>query len=227
LGNPDTNQLFLRLLDVTLEVVKNATPHPMAREIRFQLILFGLKVLNTNTTMGAIAQYRLKDQILSAGLGWFNAPSRWSFGSNILQLKTEIRLIEDVVAALAETASIGAQSVGPIKSLAQKEMLLVLLLESEHSRLHVWVRPVDVSRPQPAFHHHHHHGGKENQIEVCILSWPQTLFVRPWDCSHLEFYSLQSRLWYGQPGRRVRHWRCTWRADSRIYGSRRKYAGYC
>jgi phosphatidylinositol 4-kinase len=227
LGNPDTNQLFLRLLDVTLEVVKNATPHPMAREIRFQLILFGLKVLNTNTTMGAIAQYRLKDQILSAGLGWFNAPSRWSFGSNILQLKTEIRLIEDVVAALAETASIGAQSVGPIKSLAQKEMLLVLLLESEHSRLHVWVRPVDVSRPQPAFHHHHHHGGKENQIEVCILSWPQTLFVRPWDCSHLEFYSLQSRLWYGQPGRRVRHWRCTWRADSRIYGSRRKYAGSC
>jgi phosphatidylinositol 4-kinase len=162
LGSPDTHHFFLRLLDSTLEAIKNATAHPMAREIRFQVVLFGLKVLNSSTTMGGIAQYRLKDQILSAGLGWFNAPPRWSFGSNILQLKTEIRLIEDIMAALGETATIGAQSVGTIKSLAPKEKLLVLLLESEHSKLHVWARPVDVSKPQLAFHH----GGREGPFEV-------------------------------------------------------------
>lgn len=162
LGTPDTHHLFLRLLDVTLAAVKNSTPHPMAREIRFQIALFGLKVLRSSTTMSSVAQYRLKDQILAAGLGWFNAPARWSFGSNILQLKTEIRLIEDVMAALAETTSTSAQASGAAKSLASREKLLVLLLESELSRLHVWVRPIDSSRPQSAFHH----GGKESPFEV-------------------------------------------------------------
>ena len=169
LGNPDTQHLFLRLLDVTLEAIKNSTPHPMAREIRFQVVLFGLKVLKTSTTMGAVAQHRLKDQILSAGLGWFNAPARWSFGSNNLQLKTEIRLIEDVMAALVETGSTGVPLVGATKSLASKEKLLLLLLESEQLRLHVWVRPVDSSRPPSTFHHHH--GGKESPFEVCIPSF--------------------------------------------------------
>ncbi|KAK4128301.1 hypothetical protein N657DRAFT_563935 [Parathielavia appendiculata] len=164
LGNPDTHHFFLRLLDVTLEAVKNATPHPMAREIRFQVLLFGLKVLNSSTTMGATAQYRLKDQILSAGLGWFNAPPRWSFGSNILQLKTEIRLIEDIVAALGEVATIGARSVGTMKSLAAKEKLLVVFLESEHSKLNVWARPVDVFRPHSTFHH----GGKDGAFEAAV-----------------------------------------------------------
>ncbi|KAL1836941.1 hypothetical protein VTJ49DRAFT_4454 [Mycothermus thermophilus] len=174
LGCIDTHQLFLRLLTVTLEAVKSATPHPMAREIRFQLVLFGLKVLNTSTTMGVTAKYYLKDQILSAGLAWFNAPARWSFGSNILQLRTEIRLIEDVMTALAESASIGAQPAGSTKPLAMKEKLLVLLLENEHSRLHVWVSPLDASRFSPL---HHHHGGRESSFEAAAPSLIRTAWT--------------------------------------------------
>lgn len=166
LGNPDTHHMFLRLLDITLEAVKDAAPHPMAREIRFQVLLLGLRVLRTSTTMGAIAKFRLKDQILSAGLGWFDSPPRWSFGSNMLQLKTEIRLISDLLAALAGNSSIGAQAAGSIKSLAAKEQLLSLLLESEQSRLHVWVRPTD---PSKSHSFHHHHTGKDNPFEVCII----------------------------------------------------------
>ncbi|KAK4245632.1 hypothetical protein C7999DRAFT_42852 [Corynascus novoguineensis] len=194
LGSPDTHRIFLRLLDVTLEAIKNSTVHPMAREIRFQVVLFGLKLLNTSTTMDAIAQYRLKDQILSAGLGWFNSPPRWSFGSNILQLKTEIRLIEDVMAGLKETASIGVNSVGQVKSLAPKEKLLVLLLESEHSRLHVWVRPVDAPRHhQSAFHH----GGRD---EVNI----QPLVRTAWAESPSLAVHLASRFPYPRVQREIR-----------------------
>lgn len=173
LGSPDTHQLFLRLLDLTLEAIKNSTPHPMAREIRFQVVLFGLKVLKSSTTMGAIAQYRFKDLILSAGLGWFNSPPRWSFGSNILQLKTEIRLMEDVLTALAETAEIGAQSVGSsLKSLASKEKLLSVLLESEQSRLHVWVHPIDSGK---STHLTFRHSSKEGSFEV--RTWPSPVRV--------------------------------------------------
>ncbi|KAL2020169.1 hypothetical protein VTK56DRAFT_8693 [Thermocarpiscus australiensis] len=196
LGNPDTNQLFLRLLDVTLAAIKNATPHPMAREIRFQVVLFGLKVLKTSTTMGAIAQYRLKDMILSAGLGWFNAPARWSFGSNILQLKTEIRLMEDVMTALAETASIGAQAVGAMKSLVPKERLLLLLLESEQSRLHVWARPIESARPQSTFSH----ASRETPFESAI----QPLIRTAWAESPSLALHLASRFPYQRVHKEVR-----------------------
>ncbi|KAJ4295778.1 phosphatidylinositol-4- kinase [Collariella sp. IMI 366227] len=173
LGSPDIHNFFLRLLDVTLQAVKASNPHPMAREIRFQVVLFGLRVLRTSTTMDAKAQHRLKDQILSAGLGWFNAPARWSFGSNILQLKTEIRLMEDVMAALRENSSIGAQSVDLLKSLAPKENLLSVLLESELSRLHVWVIPTEPHRSISLVHH----AGKDGPYETTVFPLVRTAWA--------------------------------------------------
>ncbi|TPX17476.1 uncharacterized protein E0L32_003119 [Thyridium curvatum] len=143
LGSQDTQKVFLRLLDITLEALKNSTAHPMAREIRFQIVLFGLRVLRTSNTIGAIAQWRLKDQVLSAGLSWFRHAPRWSFGSNNVQLKTELRLLSDVMTALSAVSFIGAHQVGNIKSLQAKEQLLQLLLENEISRLTVWMSPLN------------------------------------------------------------------------------------
>ncbi len=143
LGSTDTQKRFLRLLSVTLDAVKASTPHPMARELRFQIILFGLRVLRTSTTIGAIAQWRLKDKLLSAALSWFSGAPKWSFGSNILQLKTEIRLLSDVMAAIKSVSFIGAHQVGNIRSLQSKEQLLLLLIESEQARLSVWVHPLN------------------------------------------------------------------------------------
>ncbi|KAF6814556.1 phosphatidylinositol 3-kinase 3 [Colletotrichum sojae] len=142
LGSPDVQRIFLRVLDVTLDAVRSSTPHPMARELRFQIVLFGLKVLHVCTTIGAIAQWRLKEKILSAALSWFRFAPSWSFGSNMLQLKTELRLLTDIVAALKNVAFIGAHGVDSIKSLQAKEQLLILLLESELTRLSVWVHPL-------------------------------------------------------------------------------------
>jgi phosphatidylinositol 4-kinase len=162
LGNPDTQRIFLRLLDATLDKMGQATNHPMAREIRLQVVLFGLKVLKSSTTIGAIAQWRLKNRILSAGLSWFKAAPRWSFGSNTLQLKTEIRLLSDVMTALKAISFIGAHPVGNIKSIQPKEQLLLLLLESEQSRLSVWVYPL----VEPPKTHQQFHNLNRNTIEV-------------------------------------------------------------
>ncbi|TDZ22058.1 Phosphatidylinositol 4-kinase STT4 [Colletotrichum orbiculare MAFF 240422] len=145
LGSPDVQRVFLRLLDVTLDAVRASTPHPMARELRFQIVLFGLKVLHVCTTIGAIAQWRLKEKILSAALSWFKFAPRWSFGSNILQLKTELRLLTDILAALKNVAFIGSNAIDSIKSLQAKEQLLIILLESELTRLSVWVHPLGES----------------------------------------------------------------------------------
>lgn len=172
LGNTDTQKIFLRFLDITLDKLKDSTAHPMAREIRFQIILFGLKVLKTNTTMGAIAQWRLKDKLLSAALSWFNAAPRWSFGSNVLQLKTEIRLLSDVMTSLKATSFIGANPVGPIKSLQPKEQLLTLLLESEQQRLSVWAYPLT----EPPRSHTVSHPNKV-AVETALLPLIQTAWA--------------------------------------------------
>ncbi|PHH90933.1 hypothetical protein CDD83_2232 [Cordyceps sp. RAO-2017] len=143
LGSADTQRVFLRMLDLTMDAITETTSHPMARELHFQIVLFGLKVLRTSNTIGTSAQWRLKEKILSAGLAWFKNAPRWSFGSNVLQLKTEVRLISDVLAALKIVSFIGGQAAGNAKSLQAKEQLLQLLLENEQARLNVWINPLN------------------------------------------------------------------------------------
>lgn len=156
LGSPDTHRIFLRMLDLTLDALKKSVSHPMARELRLRIILFSLRVLRMSTAVRTLTQWRLKDKILSAGLSWFKFTPKWSFGSNLLQLKAEVRLIGDVMTALKAVSYIAAQAVGHFKVLAQKETLLQTLLESEQTRLNVWIYPLNEShhqRPHLTIHH--------------------------------------------------------------------------
>ncbi|KAL2212130.1 hypothetical protein CC79DRAFT_1318149 [Sarocladium strictum] len=168
-GSIDTRYSLLRMLDLTLEALKESPPHPMARELRFQILLYGLRCLRYSTTIGAAAQWRLKDKILTAGLSWFRGAPKWSFGSNILQLKTEIRLIADVIAALNTVSFIGAHTVGGIKSLQAKEQLFQILLENEQNRLAVWSNPLS--------HHATNvpvHVPNKSQTETALVSLVRT-----------------------------------------------------
>ncbi|KAI1107915.1 hypothetical protein F4804DRAFT_296325 [Jackrogersella minutella] len=143
LSSSDTHRIFLRMLDLTLDALKKSVSHPMARELRLRIVLFSLRVLRVSTAVRTSTQWRLKDKILSAGLSWFRFSPKWSFGSNLLQLKTEVRLIGDVISALKAISYIAAQAVGNFKTLAQKETLFQTLLESEQVRLNVWVHPLN------------------------------------------------------------------------------------
>jgi phosphatidylinositol 4-kinase len=143
LGSPDTQRIFIRMLDLTLDALKRSISHPMAREIRLRIILFSLRVLQVSETAGAAAQWHLKDKILTAGLSWFNFAPKWSFGSNILQLKTEVQLIHDVKSGLKAVSHIMTHPAGGLKSVAQKESLFEILLDSEQARLNVWIHPIN------------------------------------------------------------------------------------
>ncbi|KAJ8131360.1 hypothetical protein O1611_g2267 [Lasiodiplodia mahajangana] len=146
LGSPDTQRIFLRLLDITLDALKCSISHPMAREIRLRIVLFSLKVLRVSETAGVAAQWRLKDKILSAGLSWFKFAPKWSFGSNMLQLKTEVKLINDIKNGLKAVSHItNTQPVNSLVSATQKESLLEILLESEQARLNIWIHPINGS----------------------------------------------------------------------------------
>jgi phosphatidylinositol 4-kinase A len=79
LGNPHIQKIFHRLVRITLEGLKHTTGHPLAREVRFQVVLFCLKVLTYSTGLDAAASWRLKDQILTGALTWFSFPPRYVF----------------------------------------------------------------------------------------------------------------------------------------------------
>ncbi|RSL59821.1 hypothetical protein CEP54_007127 [Fusarium duplospermum] len=147
-GSPDIQRVFLRMLDLTLDAIKQSATHPMAREIRFSIVLFGLRVLRTSNTLKPGAQWRLKERLLTAGLAWFKYCPKWSFGSNILQMKTEIRLLSDVLTALQQVSYISAPAASNTKSLQAKEQLLDLLVRNEQSRLAVWVNPLNTAAGQ-------------------------------------------------------------------------------
>ncbi|CAJ2501429.1 Uu.00g042820.m01.CDS01 [Anthostomella pinea] len=176
LGSPDTQRVFLRMLDLTLDALKRAISHPMARELRLRIILFSLRVLRVSGAAGTMSQWRLKDKILSAGLSWFKYAPKWSFGSNILQLKTEVQLIGDVMTGLKAVSHVAAHAVGSFKTLVQKEALLEILLESEQARLNVWVHPMrDPHNQRPAIMTRHGIATLEATLKPLIrVAWAES-----------------------------------------------------
>lgn len=161
LGSPHTQKIFLRMMRTTLQALKHSTGHPLARELRYQIVLFGLKALEHSTAVNATTQWRLKDQLLSAGLSWFAFAPRWSFGGNRLQIKSEARLLADVERALQGVAGIGVKATGTLRSLHAKEELLTVLLANEQMRLNVWLFPVS----EPINHYTSHN--YRAPTEVC------------------------------------------------------------
>ncbi|KAJ5591779.1 uncharacterized protein N7459_002148, partial [Penicillium hispanicum] len=167
LGNLQDQQLFCRL--ISSAVTKG---HPLAREIHFRIVLFGLRILKHLSPSNNAASWKLKDQILSAALSWFRHPPMWSFGGNRLQIKAEDKILSDVVSALRSVTDIAANSHGSYKSLQPKQELTHLLIENERSRLRVWLFPLEPERK----HHMPSIGGKSSTDGVASflrLAWAE------------------------------------------------------
>ncbi|KAK1092782.1 Phosphatidylinositol 4-kinase stt4 [Friedmanniomyces endolithicus] len=140
LTSPSVERVYGRLMRTTLFAMKHAVSQPLAREVHFHIILLALKVLLESTRADAVTQWHLKDAIISAGLAWFAMPPRWSFGSNRLQLKAEMKVLEDVLSLLQRSTDVGrAKTLAPLQS---KQELLVQLLQHEIGRLMVWIFPL-------------------------------------------------------------------------------------
>ncbi|KAI9704392.1 MAG: phosphatidylinositol-4- kinase [Candelina mexicana] len=157
LGSINTQKTFHRLIHITLDGLEHASSHPLARELHFLIVLFGLVVLRHSTGMNSKNRWRLKDRILTSALSWFAHAPRWSFGGNRLQIKAETHLLADVETALQNTTSVGAKATASLKSLQVKQELLMVLIDNEQTRLMVWLFPLDHSERR---YFSSSHGGK-------------------------------------------------------------------
>jgi phosphatidylinositol 4-kinase len=173
LGNLQDQQLFCRLVSSTVIGLAKTECHPLAREIHFRIILFGLKVLRHLSPCNSGASWKLKDQILSAALSWFKHAPRWSFGGNRLQIKAEDKILSDVTTELRGVAGIAALAQGSYKSLQAKQDLLQILVDNERTRLRVWLFPLEPERK----HHMPTIGGKspaEGPVSFLRLAWAES-----------------------------------------------------
>lgn len=142
LGGPHLRRSVHRLISITLCGLRKSAGHPLLREFHFEVILFGLQMLRLSDDLGRAAKWRLKAHILSAALGWFSHPPRWTYGGNRLQVKAECDLIGDIERALQLVSDIGAASTDTLPALSMKQDLFERLLEHERARLQVWLFPI-------------------------------------------------------------------------------------
>lgn len=73
--------------------------HPLAREVRFSLLLFGFQIL-ASSRMEALLELRFRDRLFYAAFQWFSVRPQWSFGSDRIQLGAEIKLLQDFLTAV-------------------------------------------------------------------------------------------------------------------------------
>lgn len=76
LSSPSIEKAYYRLLRVTFRGLRETASHPLAREVHFHIVLLGLRFLRYHTSISTTAQWRLKDDLLSAALAWFANPPR-------------------------------------------------------------------------------------------------------------------------------------------------------
>lgn len=142
LGSPNTQRTFVRMIFRTLKGFEQTKGHPLTREIHFHVILFALRILQYSTCLNKNTMWRLKDRILSTALSWFRRPPAWSFGGNRLQLRAEVKVMQDVLDMLTITKTVGLSSPVGKRDNEQKLHLLEILIHSEIGRLNVWLFPL-------------------------------------------------------------------------------------
>ncbi|KAF8320103.1 atypical/PIKK/PI4K protein kinase [Clavulina sp. PMI_390] len=146
-------RVFLRMILRSCLAFKSMSTHPLAREVRFTLLLFGFQSLR-NSRLGLTAENKLRDALYECAFSWFAIRPQWSMGANRVQLEVDVKLLQELLDALQNEsgradADISSLGVGGRKATAtdrrDQNRLLRVLVENEISRLLVWANPLNES----------------------------------------------------------------------------------
>ncbi|KAG2144576.1 hypothetical protein DEU56DRAFT_790388 [Suillus clintonianus] len=127
--------------------------HPLARELRYMFLLFGLETLKSSH-LDAVCECMLRESLYCTAYSWFAVRPQWSFGANRVQVDADIKVLSEFhvhlqgdsirnlssLSSLAphQSASKASLYVTRLKNINQP---LRLLIENEIFRLSVWANP--------------------------------------------------------------------------------------
>ncbi|KAJ1309818.1 hypothetical protein OPQ81_006583 [Rhizoctonia solani] len=159
--NPGLMQLLLRLVLRSTRKGGSLSTHALAREPRFNLLIFGFEVLRSSL-MDTYPEARLREALYRSALSWFAVRPQWSFGANLVQVNADIKILNEFLEVIQHDnarADHVTSSLQLEKSTSRhpeylskhrsQNSLLKLLIENEIARLRVWANPTnDLKRGQ-------------------------------------------------------------------------------
>lgn len=126
-------KLFTRFVKFGLLHMTNASLHPFARYIRFELVRFAFNVLNYHMNLGSRSGQRLTELILDGSLSWFKSRSSYPFGANVLKMRADYTLLKEVARLMANASTFKSEK------LELKKILLMFFMDDEISKIGVWL----------------------------------------------------------------------------------------
>ncbi|KAG0144911.1 hypothetical protein CROQUDRAFT_46568 [Cronartium quercuum f. sp. fusiforme G11] len=150
----------MRLLKKSFANVEKWSTHPLSRELRARLLIFGFSICQ-GSRMEETIEHLLREVCYRAAFNWFNFTPSFSFASNRIQHESELRLLQDLLAMVTVDVPVNSYHLTsldpgtrihrlPGRSNAaaatlrhsDRNQLLQLLLENEIVRLTAWQNPL-------------------------------------------------------------------------------------
>ncbi|KAI8974048.1 hypothetical protein BDB01DRAFT_807332 [Pilobolus umbonatus] len=162
--------LFIQTLQDSFFNSNLMSTHPFTRLPRFQLLFLGMKVLKS-AKMEALAEYKFRTLVYSSAFNWFSLPPKWVYGSRKTYALYEQKVLNDFYHSvmndtpnLSDILTCARQTTAEMASgmymfLTDKtkddvireqkftKRLILLLMDSELSRLSVWCNPLNIVGP--------------------------------------------------------------------------------
>lgn len=158
---------LVRLIQRSGAATSWMSTHPLAREARFSLIVFGFRVIQ-GSRLDALVEFQLREALFKMAFAWFASYPQWSHGSNRLQIRAEMQLMTELLETLRADrmrADYVVSSFPPsvpgvrlpgslavqdsVRIFGERRALLQLLVENELGRFSVWNNPLsDTARGQ-------------------------------------------------------------------------------
>lgn len=161
--SPALSIAMARLLEQTTRATPLMSTHPLSRELRFLVISFGLRVLQSSK-LDVMLENQLRFGIYKVAFAWFAVRPHWSFGSSRVQVRAEIQLLREVLALLTRDRPSGVESVTSFppdpsyirlaghvsvpqaaQKAGQQQKVLIPLIENELHRCSIWANPMHAS----------------------------------------------------------------------------------
>ncbi|OCH92135.1 atypical/PIKK/PI4K protein kinase [Obba rivulosa] len=152
---PGLMMLFQRMALASARAHGQMSTHPLAREARFSLLLFGLEILK-GSNLDLYREHLLRYELYCTSYSWFAVRPQWSYGANRVQLDSDTRQLAEFLAFLQSdiirghsavtslyNPQLAPQSSQYMVSLKNLNLPLRLLVENEITRLTVWANPLN------------------------------------------------------------------------------------
>ncbi|PWN24131.1 hypothetical protein BCV69DRAFT_280033 [Microstroma glucosiphilum] len=162
--NPTMVYALIQMLQTSCTAVHEGrmTTHPLSRQVRFTLLLFGLRVVQSSR-LDMLVEHQLRRALYDVAFEWFSTIPQFTYGASRIEAAAEMQVMKELLEAVkvdaARASAVVTSFTGPnaldqvrlpnqttlaagAREVVDRRTLLQLLIEDEVRRISVWVNPL-------------------------------------------------------------------------------------